>query len=97
MDSKWAYGFRNCEDIDNLTPSKMIGDKCADFLIMHGTADKIVDMKYTEEVNDLLNIRDYKSAPIKIPDAEHTFILYDYKYTGEYVTNIMEQISDYIK
>lgn len=66
-------------------------------VFIHGIADKIVDMKYTEEVNDLLNIRDYRSGQIKIPDAEHTFIWYDYKYTGEYVTNIMEQIIDYIK
>ena len=96
LDSKWSYGFRNCEDIDNLTPSKMIGDKCADFLFMHGTADKIVDMKYTEELNDLLNIRGHRSKLIKIPDAEHAFILYDYKYSDEYVTNIMEQIIEYI-
>ena len=96
LDSKWAYGFRNCEDIDNLTPSKMIGDKCADFLFIHGTADKIVDMKYTEELNDLLNRRGHRSKLIKIPDAEHAFILYDYKYSDEYVTDIMEQIIEYI-
>lgn len=96
LDSKWSYGFRNCEDIDNLTPSKMIGEKCADFLFIHGTADKIVDMKYTEELNDLLNRRGHRSKLIKIPDAEHAFILYDYKYSNEYVTNIMEQIIDYI-
>lgn len=76
LDSKWLYGFYNCSDIDNF------GEKCTNFLFIHGIADKIVDMKYTEEVNDLLNIRDYRSEPIKIPDAEHTFILYDYKYTG---------------
>lgn len=96
LDSKWSYGFRNCEDIDKLTPSKMIGEKCADFLFIHGTADKIVDMKYTEELNDLLNRRGHRSKLIKIPDAEHAFILYDYKYSDEYVTNIMEQIIEYI-
>ena len=96
LDNKWLYGFRGCSDIDNLTPSKMIGDKCADFLFIHGTADKIVDMKYTEELNGLLNRRGHRSKLIKIPDAEHAFILYDYKYSDEYVTNIMEQIIDYI-
>ena len=63
---------------------------------MHGTADTIVDIKYTEELNNLLKSKGYKSELIKIPDAKHAFVLYDYAYPDEYVTNIMEQITDYI-
>lgn len=96
LDSKWSYGFHNCSNIDGFTPAKIIQKKCSDFLLIHGTADKIVEMKYTEKFNDLLNDSGHRSKLIKIPDAEHAFILYDYKYSDEYVTNIMEQIIDYI-
>lgn len=97
LDSKWKYGFNNCSDINSLTPAKIVGEKCADFLFMHGTADEIVEIEYTEELNDLLVKRGHKSEFIKIPDAKHAFALYDYKYPDEYVSEIMEMIIDYIK
>ena len=96
LKNKWEYGFQHCPNIDNFTPSKIVGKKCADFLFVHGTADEIVEMKYTEELNDLLNTKGHKSELIKIPDAKHAFILYDYRNSDEYVTNIMEQVIDYI-
>lgn len=96
LENKWVYGFHRCSNIDKLTPSKIVGKKCADFLFVHGTADEIVEMKYTEELNDLLNTKGHKSELIKIPDAKHAFILYDYRNSDEYVTNIMEQVTDYI-
>ena len=96
LDSKWKGGFNNCDDIDSLTPAKIIGEKSADFLFMHGTADETVEIEYTEELNDLLIRKGHKSEFIKIPDAKHAFILYDYKYPDEYVTKIMEAIIKYI-
>ena len=96
LDDKWSYGFGNCSDIDGLTPIKSVGEKCASFLFMHGTADTVVDIKHTDELNILLKSKGHKSELIKIPDAKHAFVLYDYAYPDEYVTNIMEQITDYI-
>ena len=89
---KWGYAFNNCSDIDSLVPEKNIGEKCAEFVFMHGTADTIVEIEYTEEFNNKLLGRGHKSEFIKIPDAMHAFVLYDYKYPDEYVTDIMEQI-----
>ena len=97
LDSKWKYGFNGCKDISKLTPAKCVGEKCADFLFMHGTADTTVEIEYTEELNDLLIKRGHTSELIKIPEAQHAFILYDYKYPDEYVTEIMDRIIAYIK
>lgn len=97
LDSKWEYGFKTCSDINSLTPKKIIGEKCADFLFMHGTADTTVEIEFTEELNDLLQNKGHKSELIKVPDAVHAFALYDYEYPDDYVTNIMEQIISYIR
>lgn len=97
LDSKWKYGFHNCLDIDRLMPIKIVGEKCAEFLFMHGTADETVEIGYTEELNDLLLERGHKSELIKISGAKHAFGLYDYKYPDGYVTEIMNQIIDYVK
>ena len=97
LNSKWNYGFKGCENIEKLTPKNIIGRKSAEFLFLHGTKDEIVEMESTEELNNLLNQYGHKSEFIKILDAEHAFILYDYKYSDEYVTKIMEKIIEYIK
>lgn len=97
LDSKWSYGFQHCADIDSLTPKKNIREKCADFLFMHGTADTTVEIEYTEELHDLLIKKGHKSEFVKIPGAQHAFILYDYKYPDAYVTEIMEQVIQYIR
>ena len=94
---KWAYAFNNCNDIDSLVPKKVVGEKCAKFLFMHGTADEIVEIEYTEELHKKLLDFGHQSEFIKIPDAVHAFVLYDYKYPDEYVTNIMELIIENIK
>ena len=96
LDSKWKYGFNNCADIGKLTPKNIIGEKCARFLFMHGTNDSTVEIEYTEELNDMLRKTGHKSELVKIPDAQHAFILYDYKYPDEYVTDIMDRIITYI-
>ena len=93
---KWGYAFNNCSDINSLVPKKVIGEKCAQFLFMHGTADKVVEIEYTEELHLKLLDGGHKSEFIKIPEAAHAFVLYDYKYSDEYVTSIMEQIINYI-
>lgn len=97
LDSKWKYGFNNCSDIKSLTPKYNIGEKCADFLFMHGTADEIVEIKYTEELNDLLLANGHKSEFIKVKDAKHAFALYDYQSSDEFATEIMEKMIDFIK
>ena len=78
-------------------PKKVVGEKCAKFLFMHGTADVIVEIEYTEELHKKLLDCGHSSEFIKIPDAVHAFVLYDYKYPDEYVTNIMELIIQKIK
>ena len=93
---KWKYGFVGT-DTDNMTPKKIIGEKSADFLFMHGTADDVADIEHTEELNDLLVEKGHKSEFIKIPDAQHAFILYDYKYSDEYISMLMDNIIEYIK
>lgn len=97
LDTKWKYGFNNVSDIDSLTPIKCIGEKSADFLFMHGTADNIVEIEFTKELNDLLINKGHKSKFVEISGAKHAFILYDYENTDEFVTKIMEQIIEYIR
>ena len=96
LDTKWKYGFNNC-DIKSLTPVHNVGGKCSDFLFMHGTGDTVVEIEYTRELNDLLRDKGYKSELIEIPEAQHAFVLYNYKYPDDYVTKIMDNIIDYIK
>lgn len=97
LDSKWRYGFNNCSDIDSLTPIKLIGEKCSEFLFMHGTADTVVEIEYTEELHNELIKQGHKSEFIKVPGASHAFALYDYKSSDEYATKIMDQIIQYIE
>lgn len=89
---KWAYAFNNCSDIDSLVPKNVIGQKCAKFLFMHGTDDVVTELKYTEQLHSLLLENGHQSEFVKIDGAMHAFVLYDYKYPDEYVTDIMEQI-----
>lgn len=96
LDSKWKYGFNNCEDINAFTPLNIVGEKCADFLFMHGTSDSVVEIKYTEELHNLLVQEGHKSEFIKIPEATHAFALYDYKYPDEYVSDIMDKIINFL-
>lgn len=95
LDNKWKYAFNNC-DIKSLTPKYAIGEKCAEFLFMHGTSDELVEIEYTEELNNLLISNGFKSDFVKIPEAQNAFVLYDYKYPDEYVSDIMERIIKFI-
>ena len=97
IDSKWKYGFNNVANIDSLTPIKCVGEKCADFLFMHGTADEVVEIEFTAELNDMLIKKGHNSEFVEIPDAKHAFILYDYHYSDEYVTALMERIIGYLE
>lgn len=97
LDSKWNYGFQHCENIRSLTPKEIIGEKCARFLFMHGTADVTTEIEYTEELNSLLQEKGHDSVLVKIPDAQHAFMLYDYQYSDDYVTDRMEQLVNYIR
>lgn len=97
LDSKWKYGFSNCSDIKSLTPKYNIGKKCADFLFMHGTADKVVEIEYTEELNNLILSNGHKSEFIKVKNARHAFALYDYASSDELATEIMDKMIDFIK
>lgn len=96
LDGKWKYGFNNCDNIGELTPKNIIGDKCAKFLFIHGTNDTTVEIEHTEELDELLRKVGHQSKLIKIPEAQHAFILYDYKYPDSYVSDVMERIIKYI-
>lgn len=89
---KWGYGFNNCVDIDSLVPKKNVGQKCAQFIFLHGTADSVVEIEYTQEFHNMLSDNGHQSEFVEIPEAMHAFVLYDYKYPDEYVTDIMELI-----
>ena len=97
LDDKWKYGFKGCTNTDRLNPMKCVGEKCADFLFMHGTADDVVEIEYTRELNDLLISKGHNSEFVEIPNAKHAFILYDYQYSDEFVTKIMDRIIEYIR
>lgn len=96
FEDKWKYGFNNC-DAASLTPIKLVGEKCAEFLFMYGTSDKIVETRDIDKLHEELLEHGHKSDLIKITDAQHAFILYDFKYPDEYVTEIMEQVLQYIR
>lgn len=96
FDDKWKYGF-NGIDIGTMLPQNLIGEKCADFLFMHGTADKTADIEYTKALNDTLLKKGHRSELIELPGIEHAFALYDYKYSDEFVNGIMDKIAKYIE
>lgn len=95
FNDKWKYGFLGI-DADSMIPKNIIGEKCSDFLLMHGTADTVTDIEHTKEFNDMLLKKEHNSEFVGIPDAQHAFILYDYKYPDEYVNLIMKDIIEYI-
>ena len=96
LGEKWQHGFNNCSDVNELIPRKNIGEKCAEFLFMHGTSDVIVEIEHTENFHKMLLEKGHKSEFVKIPEAQHAFVLYDYKYPDDYVTKIMEKIIKYL-
>lgn len=91
---RWGYAFNNCSDTDHLAPKKVIGEKCAKFIFMHGNADTVVEMEHTKELHEMLLARSHSSEFVEIDGAMHAFVLFGYKYPDEYVTDIMEQIID---
>lgn len=96
-DSKWGYGVRHCEALGRLLPRENIGPRCAKFLWMHGTADTVTELAHTEALHAKLLERGHCSELVRVPDAQHAFILYDYKYPDAYVTAHMERIVRYIR
>lgn len=96
FEDKRKYGFCHC-DVASLTPIKLVGEKCAEFLFMYGTADTIVETRDIDKLHEELLKHGHKSDLIKIPDAQHAFFLYDFKYPDEYVTEITEQVLQYIR
>ena len=54
--------------------------------------DDVLDHTQSDKLHKKLSDFGHKSEFIKIPDAMHAFVLYDYKYPDEYVTQIMEKI-----
>lgn len=96
LDTDWKYGFKGIEDTEKLMPSNCIGEKCAEFLFLHGTADEVVSIEDTEELHKALLKRGHKSNFVKIPDEKHAFMLYDYLKSDEFVTEIMKKVIDFI-
>lgn len=96
LDKKWKYAFNGIDDIEKFSPFNKIGDKASDFLFMHGTNDSVVDIKYTEKLDDLLTKRGFKSQFAEIIGAEHAFSLYDYKSDDDFVNEIMDYIINFI-
>lgn len=96
LDGKWSYGFKNCNDINKLTPKNVIGDKCAKFLFVHGVKDTTVEIEQTRILHNMLLESNYTSEMIELPDAQHAFGLYDFIATDEEVTKIMEDIVHFL-
>lgn len=97
LDSKWAYGFKECKNIEKYLPIKCIGRKASEFLLLHGTADTVVDIKYTKQMNDALKKAGHKCDFMPLSDEQHAFVLFDYKNPDEKVIKIMDALIDFFK
>jgi len=93
---KWAYGFNNV-DAAEFSPFNKSLENASDFIFMHGTADTVVEIEDTEKLHEMLLGKGHKSSFIKIPDAQHAFVLFDYKCEDSYVSDIMDKIIELIK
>lgn len=88
---KWAYGFKGVNASD-YSPFEREIKNSSEFIFLHGTSDVIVEIEDTEKLHNILLENGYKSTFVKIPDAQHAFILFDYKYEDSYVCEITDKI-----
>lgn len=96
LDTEWKYGFNGCDDLEKFTPINCIGEKASEFLFLHGTDDEVVSIDYTEKLHRALVESGHNSEFIKIPNEQHAFMLYDYRKSDEFVTEIMDKIIEFI-
>lgn len=93
---KWSYAFNGCKNIEDYCPINIIGEKCSEFLFLHGTSDEIVEIEDTVAMDEELRKRGHKSEMIKVADAKHAFLIYDFHYPDEYVNSMTDKIIDYL-
>lgn len=68
-------GRRYATDVLNLDPFELIKDHCGDVMIVHGTADRIVDIDYSRRAKSVYEARSCGSSVImhEIEGAGHIF------------------------
>ncbi|MBQ7097212.1 MAG: alpha/beta hydrolase [Clostridia bacterium] len=92
VSEKWNYCAK---DAEMYSPMNNIKSTDAEILVMHGTADAIVDINdnrlFTKKMKEAGN----NISMVEIPDAGHAFILFGYKSTDEEVLEAL-RITDEI-
>ncbi len=96
IEDKWNYGFKNCRNIYKLIPKNIVDKKCSRFLFIHGTEDETVNIEDTRNMHKTLLKSGHSSELIEVPSGKHGFALYDYINSDINVTNIMNDIIDFI-
>lgn len=94
---RWSITAKTPEDRKKASPLYNVKKCNAEFLIMHGSKDEVVDCaisrKFCEKMSRIGNKCDY----YEIDGAEHAFILLNYTSTDEQVYSYMKIIDGYIE
>ncbi len=93
---KWSYGIMQGQDKYSVSPLHQKPKKCAKILLTHGTNDTTVDIRDTDRFYYNIKELGHEIEFIKIEDAIHAYILFDYKSSDEYAMYYTEQIYKYI-
>ena len=72
---KWSYC---ADDAIKYSPVHNMKHIDAEFLVMHGTADKVVNIEDSRIFTDKMKAVKNRISMIEIPDAKHAFILFGF-------------------
>lgn len=89
---KWSYC---AEDSIKYSPMHNIKKIDTEILVMHGTADSIVDIKDSRMFVEKMKMAGNKISMIEIPEARHAFILFGYTAKEDDVVKALEITDSY--
>lgn len=96
---KWKHAAPDSlEERTELSPlnfAKEIDSDCK-ILLMHGTKDNVVPIEDTEKLYNILKENGYNVKFIKVKDAYHAFILFNYEAAESDICNYMDAINQYL-
>lgn len=95
-DEKWRYTAKNTEQLVKSSPALNIKKTNVNFLVMHGNADKVVDINVTKKFCRDMQEKCPVCKFVELENAEHAFILLGYKSGAEQVFEYMKIIDEFI-
>ena len=95
--TRWQHLAPDREQLRMCSPIYNIKKLSCDLIAVHGTDDAIVPISDTRRFCDEMKKVGNRIDMLEIQDGVHSFALFNYKSTDEYICSIYEEVNRYLK